>query len=135
MESQDKPLFDPSAAKRGKILAAACAIAILGATLVQAGASFSSEGPGLLGHLLRITLVVVCGMGAVSGISLGVFLLAAYASLAGTYLCIRSAFNVEQINTFMLSLGVTYFVAAILLSLSPAVSENIKQRRFRNVEL
>jgi hypothetical protein len=135
MESQDKPLFDPELAKRGRILAATCAIAVLGATLVQSGPNLKLADPGLPWHLVRITLVIVCGIGAVRGISLGVFVLAAYSSLAGTYLCIRSLYKVEQINTLMLTLGVIYFVAAILLSLSPSVSENIKQRRFRSVEL
>lgn len=129
MESQDKPLFDPELAKRGRILATACAIAVLGATLVQSGLSLKQEDPGLPWHLVRIALVIVCGIGAVRGFSLGVFVLAAYASLAGTYLCIRSLYKVEQVNALMLTLGVIYFLAAILLSLSSSVSENIKQRR------
>jgi hypothetical protein len=135
MEAPPKPLFDPEKAKRGKAIAAVCALTILATTILQAVPNLHFGNEGLAGELVRIVLVLVCGVGAVQGFTLAVFLVSAYCSLAGTYLFIRSVYNVETVDSYMLTLGVLYFLSAIVLSLSPAVSENNKQRRFRDVPL
>lgn len=133
MEFPEKPLFDPEKAKRGKVVAAIFAATILAATLIEAAPGLNLGNRGLPGHVVRITLALVCGIGAIKGFTLAVFVDSAYASLAGTHIFVRYYFRIEQVNTFTLTLGVLYFLSAIVLSLSPAVSENNKQRRFRDV--
>ena len=135
MESLDKPLFDPVKAKRGRLIATICVVVILGVTLVQTVPNIISGSGSLAGHLARIGLVVVFGMGAIKGMSLAIFVLSAYTSMAGTYLCILSVYDRENVNSLSMTLGAIYFVGAIVLSLSSAVSENNKQYKFRNVEL
>lgn len=133
METLEKPLFDPEKAKRGKIVAAVCAVTILAATIAEAAPALNIGNSGLPGHLVRLTLALLCGIGAIKGFTLAVFVDSAYASLAGTHIFVRFYFRIEDVNSFTLSLGVIYFLSAIVLSLSPAVSENNKQRRFRDV--
>jgi hypothetical protein len=135
METLNKPLFDPERARRGRMIATVCVFVTIAATLINTVPSIISGMGSLQWHLARIGLVTLCGIGAIWGSAIAVFLLSAYTSMAGTYLCIRGFYDLEKVSIYSLSLGAIYFISAIVLSLSPSVAENNKQRRFRDVEL